>query len=398
MSNVLGNYDPLIYAGLALTQLEKQLGMAGRTFRGYDKNPQELGSVITIRRPTYFTAQAMPISSANTSNLTPDTVNMTLDQWYGVQIGLTDKELSYTQERIIAEHIRPMAIACADKIDQSLNALAQQVPWYFVATNTGTATGIADIPALQRRLFDNAVPLSDIHLELNGERQQWFLSQDTFNKVNESGSGDAQMRGALGQKFGFEIFANQNVAAQQAGGSIAPKQAATITLAAALTAGATSISIAASTLSGTVKVGDIVQIGHTATTGLTGAARTGIRNYVVTANATATSNAITLSVYPAVVAAETAASGTVAGFVVGDATKYDNLAFHRNAFALAMAPLPETAARLGAQLASIADPTTGLALRVTMWYEGLDAKVYCRIDVLWGLKVLNGDMAVRYVA
>src|SRR3990167_7963914 len=158
MTNTLGNYDPNFYAANALIQLEKALGLAGRVHRGYDKNPQEYGSVINLRRPTYFTAQTMPISSANTSNLNPDNVAISLDQWYGTQIGLTDKELAYTQERIINEHIRPMASAVADQMDLSLNQLATTVPWYFVAANTGTATGVSDIPALRRRLFENKVP------------------------------------------------------------------------------------------------------------------------------------------------------------------------------------------------------------------------------------------------
>lgn len=394
MPNTLGNYDPNIYAALALVQLEKALGMAAHVYRGYDKDPQEYGSVINLRRPTYFTAQQMPISSANTSDLTPDSVAMTLDQWYGVQFGLTDKELSYTQERIINEHIRPAAIAVADKIDQAINGLARQVPWYYVAANTGTNTGIADIPALRRRLFDNQVNLGDVHLELNGEREQWFLSQDQFNRADASGSPTTQSRGALGDKFGFSIFANQNVAAQQAGGSLTVA-GGSLTVGAAITVGATSITLGASTVTGTLKVGDIVQVGHTGTDGLTGAARTANRNFVVTADATATSNAITVSVAPA--AQATAASGTAALVKVGSTSKYDNLAFHRNAFALAMAPLPEAARTMGARVAALADPITGLALRVTMWYEGLDAKVYVRIDALWAVKVLDADMAVRYV-
>ncbi len=392
MSNTLGNYDPNFYAAQALVQLEKALGMAGRVYRGYDKNPQEYGSVINIRRPTYFTAQAMPISSANTSDINPDSVAISLDQWYGVQFSLTDKELSYTQERIIDEHIRPAAIAVSDQIDQSVNGLARSVPWYYVGQSS--ITSVADLPALQRRLFDNKVPLSDVHLEINGERQMGFLSLDTFNRADASGSAETQQRGTLGVKFGFEIFANQNVAAQQAGGSFT----ATVncTLGAAVTVGATSLVLTGSTVTGTLKIGDIVQVGHTGTDGLSGAALSATRNFVVTADATAAGNSITVSVLPKV--SHTAASGTTATVKLGSTAKYDNLAFHRNAFALAMAPLPEVARRMGAQVASIADPTTGLALRVTMWYEGLDAKVYVRIDALWGRKVLNEDMAVRYIS
>jgi len=392
MANTLGNYNPTIFAALALQQLEKELGLAGRVFRGYDKNPQEMGQVINLRRPSYFTAQSMPISSANSSNLLTDSVAITLDQWYGVQFGLTDKELAYTQQRIIDEHIRPAAIGVADKIDQSLNALAQQIPWYYPVTATA---GVADLPALRRRLFDNQVPLNDLHLELNGEREQYFLSQDIFLRANEAGSTASQQRGALGDKLGFEIFANQNVALQQAG--TAPTVGngpATVNV--TVTVGQAAIVIAASTISGVLKVGDIIQIGSTASTGLTGAARTGLRNFVVTANATVTSNTITVSISP--VASHTVATGTTVGFKAGDVTKYDNLAFHRNAFALAMAPLPETGRAMGANMASISDPKTGLALRVSMWYEGYDAQALVRIDALWGNVVLNQDMAVRYIS
>jgi hypothetical protein len=392
MANALGNYDPNFYAAQALVQLEKALGMAGRVFRGYDKNPQEYGSVINLRRPTYFAAQSMPISSANTTELTTDSVAVSLDQWYGVQFALTDKELSYTQERIINEHIRPAASAVADKIDVSVNGLARTIPWYYVGQTA--ITSVNDLPALGRRLFDNQVPMSDVHLEINGERKQGFVSLDTFNRADASGSAETQLRGTLGQKFGFEIFANQNVQTQQAGGSFT----ATVnnTVSSAITVGATSISLAGSTMSGTLAVGDIIQVGHSGTDGLSGFALTANRNFVVTAAATVTSNAITVSVAPK--SRHTVASGTAATVKLGSTAKYDNLAFHRNAFALAMAPLPETARRMGAQVASIADPITGLALRVTMWYEGLDAKVYIRIDALWGVKTLDEDMAVRYIS
>jgi len=392
MANTLGNYNPTIFAALALQQLEKELGLAGRVFRGYDKDPQERGEVINLRRPSYFTAQTMPISSANTSDLVTDSVAITLDQWHGVQFRLTDKELSFTQQQIIDEHIRPAAVAVADKIDQSLNALAQSIPWYYPVTATA---GVADLPALRRRLFDNQVPLTDLHLELNGEREQYFLGQDIFLRANEAGSSGTQQKGTLGEKLGFEIFANQNVAAQQAG--TAPTVGngpATVNV--AVTVGQASIVIAASTMTGALKVGDIVQVGSTATTGLTGAARSGARNFVVTAAATATSNTITAAVSPS--ASHTAASGTTVGFKVGDATKFDNLAFHRNFAALAMAPLPQTGKAMGAAMASISDPKTGLALRITMWYEGYDASVQVRVDALWGVKVLNPDMAVRYIS
>ena len=91
MANALGLYDPLFYANQALIQLEKALGMGRVVHRGYDKEPTQKGSTIKIRRPSVFTAQSMPISTPN--DLLPETVSIDVDQWYGVEFALTDKEL-----------------------------------------------------------------------------------------------------------------------------------------------------------------------------------------------------------------------------------------------------------------------------------------------------------------
>jgi hypothetical protein len=393
MANALGNYDIQWYASEALVQLEKALGMASRVYRALDKNPQQPGSVINCRRPTYFSAQTMPISSANTSDLNPGSVSVTLDQWYGQQFRLSDKELSFTQEQMIAEHIRPLAVAVADKIDLTLQTVATQVPWYY--TGSATISNVNDITALRRRLFDNKVPLDEnLHLQLNGEREQGFLSLDAFNRVDASGSAETQMRGTLGRKFGFEIFANQNVAAEPAGGTVSVVSG-TATCA-TLTVGATSITIAATSLTGTVKVGDVVQIGHTGTDGLSGAALSTAINVNVSADATATSNSIAITFLQPTT--QTFAAGTVCSFKVQSSSKYDNLAFHRNAFALAMAPLPTIGDGLGARMAIAVDPITGLALRSRMFYVGNEANTYVAIDALWGFKVLEPNMAVRYIA
>jgi hypothetical protein len=378
MPNTLGNYDPLFYAAEALIQLEKALGLAGRVYRGYDKDPQQLGSTINLRRPTSFTAQSMPISSGNTSDLNGDSVAITLDQWYGVQFGLTDKELNYTQEQIIREHIRPAAVAVADQIDMSLNARYVDVPWFY--DGQATISSVVDITGTRRILFDNKVPMNDLHMEISGEREAGFLALDTFNRADASGSAQTQLRGTLGEKFGFEIFANQNVRTHT-GGNFAVT--GSVTVSATVTVGQTSIALAGATISGSVVAGDIITVGT--------------QKYAVAAAATVTTNAVTVTINPK--ARATIASGAVATVRTGTANnKQENLAFHRNAFALAMAPLSELGNQLGAKVVTLADPITGLAIRSTMWYDAINAKVYVRLDALWGIKTLDPDLAARYNA
>lgn len=376
MPNVLSIYDPIFYAAEALIQLEKALGMANAVHRGYDKNPQDRGSVISIRRPSTFTALEMPNAK---QDLLAGNVDITLNQWFGVTFALTDKDLTFTQQMIIDEHIRPAAYALADKIDQTVAGLYKDVPW---TQNANTTTPIKDFTQARRTLFDLQAPNDPRFYMINGEREAAYLELSTFHEADKAGQVETQIRGTLGQKFGFTTFANQNVQTHTAG---ALTVGTAFELSAAVAKGATSISLrdsgATPSLTGTVKKGDTLVIaGNT-------------QRYAVTADATAAGNAITLSITPAAVVAYTADTAVT---VEQDAVNTEqNLAYHRNAFALAMAPLSQIGDGLGVRMATAVDPVTSLALRSRIWYEGSPAEVNVGIDALWGVRTLDGNLAVR---
>jgi len=386
MGNSITPYDPIWYAQFGLQQLEKSLGLAGRVFRGVDKAPQQPGSVIQIRRPGGFTAQAAPSVA---QDLKPTSVNVTLDQWYEVKFALTDKELNYTQEQIINDHIRPAAVALADKIDQALIAQLKNFPWFTSVTLSSAA--VTDITAARRALFMNAVPLDDLHMMIDGYLDEKFLALAAFSQYQ--GSGDAgvstQMRGALGTKFGFEIFSNQNVSTFTSGtcadttGAIDFGSGTT----AVYPAGATLIHVDAMTSGGTAKAGDILKI--------TGDPQ----QYVITADVTFTSGEADVTIYPGL--SQAVDENTVVDIYQpggNAASKTQNFAFHRNSLCLAMAPLSTLANQLGARVESVTDPITGLSLRSRMYYDGDNSKVIVALDVLYGVQVLNPNMGVRVMA
>ena len=117
------------------------------------------------------------------------------------------------------------------------------------------------------------------------------------------------------------------------------------------------------------------------------------QKYAVTADLPLTTGAGTIAFTPA---AKVAWADDAVITVEQIASKpTENLAFHRGAFALAMAPLSQLGNQLGAKVATAVDPITGLALRSTMWYEEATAEIHVRIDALWGVKTLNPDLACR---
>lgn len=147
----------------------------------------------------------------------------------------------------------------------------------------------------------------------------------------------------------------------------------TLTCASA-TAGATSIVASATGCSGTLAKGSIITIADTP----------GV--YVVTADCTASSNSITIPIYPALKANVSSKEVTI------KASHIANLAFHRNAFALVTRPLQ---APLGAGRAEVIN-YNGLSVRAVYDYDINSKKDIISLDILCGVKTLTPELAVRF--
>lgn len=378
MANTLGVYNPIFYANEALIQLEKALGMAGRVHRGFEeeRNSFSRGETINIRRPSTFTAQDAPSTAQDVET---DTVALTLSHWKEVKFKLTDKELAFTGDRIINDHIRPAAYALADDIDQKLVGLYSDIPWYY-GLNATPGSVVTDITGVRQVQFDNAVPMqSNMHYMVDGAMEGGLLANSAFAQWQGAGQAgvDTQMRGALGERYGYEFFANQNTPSHTKGTC----STTSLLVNGAVSAGVTAIALDAATVTGTLVAGDsFVIAGNT-------------QRYAVTATATASGNAFSsVSFTPALVAD---AADNAAVTVHLQDTDAENLAFHRNAFALALAPLPEHGRELGAQVTTVQDPVTGLSIRARVYYVGDSSEVHVALDVLYGIKTLDPNLACR---
>lgn len=377
MANTLGFYNPAFYANEALLILKKSLGLAARVHRGYEaeRNAFARGETINIRRPSSFSTQNAP--AASSSNVTTDSVTITLNQWKEVRFELTDKELAFTGEKIIDEHISPAVYAIADTVDQYLAGFYKKIPWYV---DEQSSASVLDLTNVREILRENKVPLDDqsrLHLMVGPNMENRFLQLSQFHDSSVAGAAAqaSLMRGSLGVRFGFEVFANQN-APTYTKADLADK-AGTITGTPVL--GATSITIGSLGGDGeTIQEGDIITIaGHT-------------QQYVVTTGADVATTSATVSISPGLEAA--CSGGEVVGIVQD--TCVNNIAFHRNFMALAMAPLPMTSGQ-GAEQFVATDPMSGLSIRATMWYDANNKKRLVSLDVLYGATVLDQNMAVR---
>lgn len=379
MPNVLGPYNPVFYAQEALIQLEKALGMAARVYRGYDAERSSFnrGDSISIKKPSTFSAQSAPSSA---QDLDVGTITLTLNQWKEVKFALTDKELAYTGDRIITDHIRPAAYALADDIDVALCSLYKDVPWVYALAGTTAAT---DITGPRKILFDNRVPMNDgnLHYMVGGALEADFLNLAIFHNANTAGPTNnegALLRGSLGTRFGVEVFANQNVQTHTPG----TLNDTSVLTNGTFAKGATSIDLDEVTLTGSTAIGDSFSIaGQT-------------QRYAITNVVAASGNALTgVTFTPPLVAA--VGDGTAVTIDQEGTAIVQHTQFHTNAFAIAMAPLPQIPGELGARVAVVSDPISGLSLRSRMYYDGDNSKVVVALDVLYGVKTLDPNLAVR---
>lgn len=385
MANTLGYYNPVFYANEALIWLHKALGMAGRVHMGYDEEHRVFnrGDTINIRRPSSFTVQDAPSTA---QDITPDSIQMTLNKWKEVKFKLTDKELSFTGDRIIQEHIMPAAYQLANQIDQDLAALYKDVPW--TKALVGSTYAVADITGAYQTLFDNEVPMTPgaLHAMISGQAQNELTQLSAFAQWQGSANTgvQTQLSGTLGQRYGFEFFANQNVPTHVSGAiadAVGTLDAATVAK------GLTSITVNAVTNSSAWKAGDTFVIaGHT-------------QRYAITANVSASGGGVVvLAITPPLATLYVSGDVVTADVPSSAATTKQSLFFHKEAFALAFGRLPDLrqfSGQLGAQVESLQDPVTGLSVRARVYYVGNSSEVHVALDVLYGVKTLDGNLALR---
>lgn len=391
MPNTLSAYNPEFFANEALTAMEKVLGLPGRVARGYDdeQTSREKGDIITIRVPGVFTAQDAPSTA---QDITAFKTSIQLNIWKEVKFQIPDNQLAFTGQALIEEHIRPAAYALVDAIDIALAQLYKDVPWY--ASWTGPAA-VGDITNARKILFNNKVPLRDqsaLSFMVDGTIGKELLDLSAFTQNQGSGQAgiDAQIDGFLGKRYGLNFFENQNV--QSHTSATVADLAGAVNNGPGYAAGVTTMNINGLSNDAALKKGDIVEVtGHT-------------QKYCLTADATMNgTGAGSISFYgsPNVQGGglEAAVVNTQVVTIVlsggSGATKAQTMAFHRNAFTLAWAKLPDFYDGQGVRVASIKDPVTGLALRARTWVDGNNSKYMCALDFLAGIKTLDGNKAVR---
>lgn len=357
---------------------------------GTDVSGFKKGDTVKIKIPTagrvFDGAQFAGGGSA--TDVIEQSVNLTLDtqKHIALQFGTKEKMLNITdfKERILMPQMRTLAsVVEADLISKGVLGVPNLVSMNTASTNPSNALALARAkmnqyltPAGDR----SALITSTANVALSGEISRLYNPTQTSSK--------AYLDGYVASAFGQDLYEHQSIPTHTKG------TAATITVSAASQTGS-SITMTAGTV-GTLVKGDVITIaGVNAVHPLTGQDTGSLQQFVVTETVTV-GTGTAVKIYPEI--RPTAPNKTVSaspanGAVVTIASinGVQNLAFHKDAFTAAFAPLPVIASCEGytARLPS------GISVRVMTFGDGNNDLERTRIDVLYGFQVVRGIHAVR---
>lgn len=394
---------PSIIAKESLMQLKNNLVMGQLVHRDYSKEFVKVGSTISVRKPVKFRSSSG--ATRVSSDVLEGTVPIVIDTQKHVSWDFVSTDLTLTVDNYSERYIKPAMITLAQDVESSLMGLYSTVP-NWVGTAGTTPSTFLHVGAARQRLVENAAPVGETLNAVLSPAAALQIANDMKLQFQPSKQLTAIEKVRIGKYAGLETYEAQSVINHTVGAlggtplingasqtSNSTPQANSMSL---ITDGWTAAA------SGRLKAGDVFTIaGVFAVNPKSYATQTFLKQFVVTADVSSDgSGNLTATISPPIVtsgpyqnvsagAADNAAITVLTGTA---ATAYaQNLCFHKNAFALVMADLdlPDGAAF------KARESYDNLSVRVVKQYDiDLDRDII-RLDILYGVKTIYPELAVR---
>ena len=385
----------------ALQILENNLVLTRNVNRQYDDSfaveGAKIGSTLRIRLPDralVTDGAALQVQDDNEQSTTLSVANQK-----HIGVNFTSAELTMQLDDFAERVLKPRVSQLAASIDADVANAYKEIYSSVGTPGTTPATSLVLLQA-QQKLNENAAGMSPRYATVNPAANAGlvegmkglFNPTDTISKQFKNGM---MGTGVLGFD---EINMSQSIVNHTTGVTpTAPIVATTVSA-----QGSTSLAISFTSGSPTFKVGDVFTIaGVFAVNPQTRQSTGSLQQFTVTADVSVSSGTTaTLSVSPAIYTSAHAlatvnsfpASSAVLTFLGGSATQYaQNLVYHKDAITFATADLllPQ-----GVDMAS-RQVHNGISMRIVRQYDINNDRMPCRIDVLYGYKVIRPQMACR---
>lgn len=401
-----------IIAKEAVMILENELLMAKLCYRGYEPefdrqvNGYQVGETVSIRRPADFTVRDGKVAAVQ--DVVEGKIAVTVDKQKGIDFKFTSQDLTLQIGDLSERVIRPAMIQLANQVDLDMMALYNEIPQH-VTIPSGGINSFADF-ALAPQLMDQMAIPQDSRAAVLTPTDYWaLLGSQTALYINDAARG-AYRNATLGQIGGVDTYMSTNFPTHTTGARTGTDA---VDLAVvdgyytwAATKDSTSVTFhidgAASDTTGYWKKGDTFTVSDVYDVNPVTKASTGVlKKFVVMADATTASSEGDVTIWPPMIlsgahqncylATGDIDNNTVTYQGVASTQYQQNLFFHKNAFALTMVPLvkPPGAVEVSRRTYK------GISVRVIPYYDGGNDDSNWRLDILYGVDVVDPRLAVR---
>lgn len=393
---------PTVIAKEGLMQLRNNLVMGGLVHREYREEFKKVGDTIQIRRPVKFTRTSG--ATRTNQDVTEGYITMQINNRHHVSWAFSTQDLTLTIKDYSERYVTPAAIELANGVDSDLLGLYDDVA-NSVGTPGSTPSSFAALGAAAIRLDDNAAPDDGRRNIVLNPDARWTLADALKGTFDATLAKDTIRRGLLGKLANMMVYGDQNVS-RHTTGTRAGDAAVLVNGAVSDTYSTSSITSTIaldgfSVATGTLKAGDVFTIANVFAVNPRTRQSTGkLQQFVVTADANVSGSAVSVTVFPRIIASGAyqtvsagAADNAAVTFYGGSAgTAYpQNLAFHRNAFGLVFIPL-ELPRSAGFKARSTME---GASIRIVEDFDIDNDTEIIRMDILNATKTLYPELACR---
>lgn len=357
------------FARAALPRLIDHLVFPNLIHKDYSDDFSAMkGDTIQVRKPVVLEARDFdPAQGVSAQDIVESTVDVTLDRIATVDVGIEALQGAASIDDLTRVFIDPAAAALAEKINRDGLKLYQDV-YNTVGTAGTTPSTLSAFAQARKALNQQKAPVSGRCAVWDPEADAAFTALDAIAHAEKSGSTQGLREGSIGRVMGVDHYMSQGVCRHETGVTAAEG----VKVKSNVSAGSAALGLTATTLTGKLKKGDLIQVGG--------------KTYTVTEDTSAaSSNTInTVKVSPAL----PALSANDPVTLIGSHTA--NLAFHPMAFAFVTRPLTAPGG-----VESYVTHYNGVSLRVVRGYDMQYKREMLSMDVLYGFKTLYPELAVR---
>lgn len=409
MTNTVLTADIIAKAALAI--LDNELGVLATLYRAPEEefskrvNGYDIGDTISIRRPADFTVRSGPTLA--TQDVKEGKVTLTIDQQKGVDFEFTSTDLTLRISELSERVIKPAMISLVNDIARDVFDQFYRGVYNWVGSPGQTIDSFSDFAKAPERMDEMAIPQT-MRAALLSPSDHWgMLGSQTGLFITDAASG-AYRQGNLGQIGGVETYMSQitpsHVVGAHGGTPLVDGATQNVTYDAAKDSWTQTLVTDGWATSQSLKAGDVFTLAGVNMVNPRTKADTGIlQQFVLAADVATNANAANdtdLTISPPIITSgphqtvQAAPLDNAAITYRGTAgtTYKQNLAYHKHAMALAMVPM-----ELPTGAVNPARRTwKGISIRVIPIYDGTNDVSKWRTDVLYGRRLIDPRLAVRF--